>query len=80
MDTKYGFDSPFSDAIAPVQGPKGDWADQTNGVDVRDGMKGTPGIMPEVATVSAPKGSGAAGLGAGDSMMDAPTEAKIKGS
>lgn len=53
MKNVNGIQSPFDDAIVPVPGTgPGDGAKDTNGVDVRDGMKGTSGQITETNTVN----------------------------
>ena len=40
--------TPFKDAVVPVPNPAGDWGGTHNGVDIKDGVKGTPGIIPDM--------------------------------
>lgn len=48
-----GIQSPFDDAICPVPGAgSGASVTDVGGVDVKDGMKGTQGEMPEVSGVT----------------------------
>lgn len=60
-----GIDTPFTDAVVSSPGPRdtppGSTVDGMDGI--RDGQKGTPGIMAEVTFVSEPDGGSNPGTG-----------------
>ena len=47
-----GLQTPFTGATKSSIGPAGDDVAVTNGFDLAGGEKGTPGVMPEVTTVT----------------------------
>lgn len=59
-----GIQTPMKDCVFTPPGPR-DTPDGTivDGVELRDGQKGTPGIMAEVGGMSLPDDSTAVGMG-----------------